>query len=36
MGQSLNLLYLLLYKVQNQVRTSIGRVKEVMADSRFP
>jgi hypothetical protein len=36
MEQSLNLLYLLLYKVQNQVCTSIGRVKEVMADSRFP
>jgi hypothetical protein len=36
MGQSLNLLYLLLYKVQNQVRTSIRCNKEVMADTRFP
>jgi hypothetical protein len=36
MEQSHSSLYSLLYRVQNQVRTSIGRVKEVMADSRFP
>jgi hypothetical protein len=36
MEQSHSSLYLLLCRVQNRVCISLGRVKEVMADSRFP